>query len=32
MSEPIGRGDRIEAKLREVNEETHVLYLRQLEK
>ena len=32
MSEPIGRGDRIEAKLREVNEETHVLYPRQLEK
>ena len=32
MSEPIGRGDRIEAKLREVNEETRVLSLRQLEK
>jgi copper chaperone CopZ len=32
MSEPIGRGDRIEAKVREVNEETRVLSLRQLEK
>ena len=32
MSEPIGRGDRIEAKVREVNEETLVLSLRQLEK
>ena len=32
MSEPIGRGDRIEAKVREVNEETRVLSLPQLEK
>jgi len=32
MSEPIGRGDRIEAKVREVNEETRVLSLRQVEK
>jgi len=32
ISEPIGRGDRIEAKVREANEETHVLSLRQLEK
>ena len=32
MSEPIGRGDRIEAKVREVNEETLVLSLRQVEK
>ena len=32
MSEPIGRGDRIEAKVREVNEEKRVLSLRQVEK
>ena len=32
MSGLIGRGDRIEAKVREVNDETRVLSLRQLEK
>lgn len=32
MSEPIGRGDRIEAKVREVNDEKSVLSLRQVEK
>lgn len=32
MSGPIGRGDRIEAKVREVNDEKRVLSLRQLEK
>ena len=32
MSDPIRRGDRIEAKVQEVNEEKHVLSLRQLEK
>ena len=32
MSEPIGRGDRIEAKVREVNDEKNVLCLRQIDK
>ena len=32
MSEPIGRGDRIEAKVREVNDEKSVLSLRQVDK
>ena len=32
MSEPIDRGDRIEAKVREVNDEKSVLSLRQVEK
>ena len=32
MSEPIGRGDRIEAKVREVNDEKRVMSLRQVEK
>jgi len=32
MSEPIGRGDRIEAKVRDVNEEKRVLSFRQVEK
>ena len=32
MSEPIGRGDRIEAKVHEVNEEQRVLSIRQVEK
>jgi hypothetical protein len=32
MSEPIGRGARIEAKVHEVNEEQSVLSLRQVEK
>jgi hypothetical protein len=32
MSGPIGRGDCIEAKVREVNDEKRVLFLRQLEK
>ena len=31
MSGPIGRGDRIEAKVREVNEEKRVLSLRQMQ-
>jgi ribosomal protein S1 len=32
ISEPIGRGDRIEAKVREVNDEKSVLSLRQVDK
>lgn len=32
MSEPIGRGDRIEAKVRDLNEEKRVLSFRQVEK
>ena len=32
MSEPISRGDRIEAKVREVNDEKSVLALRQVNK
>ena len=32
MSEPIGRGDRIEAKVREVNDEKSVLSLGKVEK
>jgi len=32
MSEPISQGDRIEAKVREVNDEKSVLSLRQVEK